>query len=146
MPHSRDSLVLLPGSRRVLEPPAELRAGTVERQIFVQTAAAVPPDHFSAEDVSLLAEYARSAALARYAGEELLANPVVGRTVNPWLATYSNAVRQMTTLATRLRIGPRARSANTRKAKPGPAPSYYELNPAPRPVSKAGDDAWKRQW
>lgn len=142
MPHSRDLLVLLPGGRRVLEPPAELREGTVERQVFVEIAASVPDGHFAPEDVGLLAEYARVATLARYASEEMLANPVIAGTVNPWLATHANAVRQMALLSTRLRIGPRSRSANTRKAKPGPPPSYYDLHPVPRPVSKEGDRQW----
>jgi hypothetical protein len=147
MPHSRDSLVLLQGGRRVLEPPPELCEGTVEREIFVQIAASVPEGHFAPEDVGLLAEYARSAALARYASEELLANPVVGKTVNPWLATHASAIRQLATLATRLRIGPRSRSNHPRKAKPGPPPSYYDLNPVtPSPPSKKEGDQWKRGW
>ena len=127
---------MLPGGRRVLEPPPELREGTVERQIFVEIAASVPDGHFAPEDVGLLAEYARTATLARYASEELLANPIVAGTVNLWLATHANAVRQMATLSTRLRIGPRSRSNNTRKAKPmASSPSYYDLNPI-RPSPK----------
>jgi hypothetical protein len=142
MPHSRASLLtILPGGRRVLDPPPELREGTVERAIFVQVAASVPDGHFAPEDVGLLAEYSRVATLARYASEELLANPVIGTTVNPWLGTHSKAVRQMMTLATRLRIGPRSRSHNVRKAKPmASAPSYYDLNPI-RPSPK-GPRAW----
>ena len=136
MPHSRDLLVLLPGGRRPLEPPPELREGSAERALFVEIAASFPDGHFAPEDVGLLAEYARTATLARYASEELLANPVIGTTVNPWLGTHSKAVRQMMTLATRLRIGPRSRSANTRKAKSmTSAPSYYDLNPI-RPSPK----------
>jgi hypothetical protein len=148
MPHSRDSLVLLPGGRRPLQPPPELREGSDERAVFVQVAASVPDGHFAPEDVGLLAEYARTATLARFASEELLANPVVGKTVNPWLATHASAIRQLAMLATRLRIGPRSRSANTRKAKPVSPPSYYDLHPAtppPTPPSKEGDP-WKRQW
>ena len=101
MPHSRNSLVLLPGGRRPLEPPPELREGSAERALFVEIAASFPDGHFAPEDVGLLAEYARTATLARYASEELLANPVIGTTVNPWLGTHSKAVRQMMTLATR---------------------------------------------
>jgi hypothetical protein len=142
MPHSRDSLVLLPGGRRSLQPPPELREGSDERAVFVQIAASVPDAHFAPEDVSLLAEYARVATLARYASEEMLANPIVAGTVNPWLATHASAVRQMALLSTRLRIGPRSRSANTRKAKPGPPPSYYDLNPIGPSVSKEGDRQW----
>jgi hypothetical protein len=85
MLHSKASLTVLPGGRRVLEPPPELREGTVEREIFVHTAASVPDGHFAPEDVGLLAEYTRVAALARYASEELLANAVIGSIANPWL-------------------------------------------------------------
>ena len=61
-----------------------------------------------------------------------MANPIVAGTVNLWLATHANAVRQMVTLSTRLRIGPRSRSNNTRKAKPmASPPSYYDLHPDP---------------
>jgi phage terminase small subunit len=136
MPHSRDSLVLLPGGRRPLEPPPELKDGTAERALFVQVAASVPDGHFAPEDVGLLAEYARTATLARYASEELLANPVIGTTVNPWLGTHSKAVRQMMMLATRLRLGPRSRSQNTRKGKPVSAPSWYDLNPVSTPKDR----------
>ena len=36
MPHSRASLSIFPG-RRVLEPPREFTAGSIERSIFVET-------------------------------------------------------------------------------------------------------------
>ena len=64
-----------------LEPPPELREGSAERALFVEIAASFPDGHFAPEDVGLLAEYARTATLARYASEELLANPVIGTTV-----------------------------------------------------------------
>ena len=70
MPHSKASLVMFPGGRRPLQPPPELREGTVEREVFVEIAASVPDGHFAPEDVGLLAEYARVATLARYASEE----------------------------------------------------------------------------
>jgi hypothetical protein len=141
MPHSRASLTILPGGRRVLEPPPELREGTVERQVFVEVAASVPDGHFAPEDVGLLAEYARVATLARYASEELLANAVIGSIANPWLATHASAVRQMALLSTRLRLGPRSRSHNVRKAKlPTSPPSYYDLHPSTE--TPKGPSAW----
>jgi hypothetical protein len=143
MPHSRDSLVLLPGGRRPLQPPPELREGTVERQVFVEIAASVPDGHFQPEGIGLLAEYARIATLARYASEEMLANPIVAGTVNPWLATHGNAVRQMVALATRLRIGPRSRTQNTRKSKlPLSKPSYYDLHPSGPTLTPSGPRDW----
>ena len=128
------SLAVLPGGRRVLDPPPDLREGTVERQIFVEIAASVPDGHFAPEDVGLLAEYARTATLAAVCERGTPANAVIGSIANPWLATHSNAVRQMTVLATRLRIGPRSRSHNVRKAKPITSPlSYYDLHPISSP-------------
>ena len=46
-----------------------MRAGS--RALFVQVAASVPEGHFAPEDVALLAEYARTATLARYASGTL---------------------------------------------------------------------------
>jgi hypothetical protein len=146
MPHSRDSLVLLPGGRsRTLEPPPEFTAGSIERQIFVETVASAPPDHFAGEDVALLAAYCRAMALERRASDELAACATVGNRASPWLDVYATATRAIATHAVRLRIGPRSRSANTRKAKPGLAVSYYDTHPAPRPTPKAGEP-WKRGW
>jgi hypothetical protein len=127
MPHSRASLTMLPGGRRVLEPPPDLSSGSIECEIFKATVAAVPPDHFTAEDVTLLAEYARTAALARRASEELAVSAVAGSMPSPWLAVHGSAVRSVALLSIRLRLGPRSRSHNVRKAKPGAPPSYYDM-------------------
>ena len=35
MPHSKASLTVLPGGRRVLEPPSEFGEGSIERSIFM---------------------------------------------------------------------------------------------------------------
>ena len=52
----------------------------------------------------MVAEYARTAALARRASEELAASAVVGSMPSP-LAVHGSAVRSMATLLTR-RMGP----------------------------------------
>ena len=128
MPHSKASLMLLPGGRRVLDPPSEFGDGSVEREIFVKTVLATPPDHFAPEDVVLLAEYCRTAAMARRASDELAVSAVAGSMPSPWLAVHASAVRSLATLSTRLRLGPRSRSHNTRKSKlPLSPPSYYDL-------------------
>jgi hypothetical protein len=133
------SLVMFPGGRRVLEPPPDLSAGSIECEIFKATVAAVPPDHFTAEDVTLLAEYARTAALARRASEELAVSAVAGSMPSPWLAVHASAVRSVALLSTRLRLGPRSRTHNVRKAKPGAPPSYYDtmtIAADPRPLQE----------
>ena len=133
------SLTLFPGGRRVLEPPPEFSADGVECRIFVETVASVPADHFAAEDRVLLAEYARTAALARRASEELAVSAVAGAMPSPWLAVHASAVRSMALLSTRLRLGPRSRTHNVRKAKPGAPPSYYDtmvIAADPRPLQQ----------
>ena len=122
---SAASLTILTSGPRRLEPPPELR-GT-EADVFRQTVASMAADHFQGEDILLLAAYCRAAALERRAAEELQIGAVVGSMPSPWLAVHASAVRSMATLATKLRIGPRARNpANRRAAKAGPAPSYYD--------------------
>ena len=129
MPHSRASLTMFPGGRRVLEPPSEFAEGSIERSIFADTALSVPDDHFAPEDRVLLAEYCRSAALAKRASEELAASAVNGSMPSPWLAVHASAVRSVALLSTRLRLGPRSRSHNVRKTKLSSPPSYYDLHP-----------------
>jgi phage terminase small subunit len=114
-----------PGARR-LEPPLELGDG-IESEIWRATVAAVPASHFALEDRPLLAAYCRAAALERRASEELMVAAVVNGAPSPWLAVAAITVQTMLRLATRLRLGPRAREpANRRRAKPGPPPSVYD--------------------
>jgi hypothetical protein len=131
MPHSRDSLVLLPGGRRALEPPSGEGLGEIEIAEFRRVVASCPADHFSAEDVGLLCSYVRARVLERRASEELLAAPAVAGTQNPWLPVYREAVRAVSTYTMRLRLGPKSRHPNNtrRMSKPTSPPSYYDLHP-----------------
>ena len=137
-----------PGARR-LEPPADLEE--VEAAIFRRVVASVPHDHFSAEDSDLLCAYCRAMALERRASEELAtAATIGGKQASPWLAVYATAVRAISTLAVRLRLGPKSRHPNNsrRMSKPMSPPSYYDLHPvtsSPAPPRKVGD-AWARRW
>ena len=114
-----------PGARRLLA-PAEL--GEIEAAIFRKVVAGVPHDHFSAEDSDLLSAYCRALALERRASEELAAAGIVGSHANPWLAVYATAVRALSTLTVRLRLGPKARHPNNtrRLSKSVSLPSYYD--------------------
>jgi phage terminase small subunit len=102
-----------PGAQR-LAPPAEL--GTA---IFKQVVASVPYEHFCAEDVALLCAYSRAMALERRASKELAASAVVGSAPSPWVAVHSAAIRSISTLAVRLRIGPKSRHPSCSSAQAG---------------------------
>jgi phage terminase small subunit len=142
MPHSRDSLVLLPGvGRRTLEPPADL--GEIEAVIFRQVVASVAHEHFTAEDLGLLCAYCRALALERRASDELAAAAV--GSLQAWLPVYSAAVRAVSTLSVRLRLGPKSRHPNKvrRPGKMPPSrPSYYDLHPAVPASSKERPPSW----
>ena len=112
-----------PGRRR-LEPGPEL--GEIEAALFRMTVSAVPLEHFSPEDVPILSAYCRACVLERHAAEELAAGAVVGDRTSPWLSVHASAVRSLSTLAMRLRLGPRARDHHTRTTKAGVAPSAYD--------------------
>ena len=115
----------MPGLRR-LEPPPEL--GEVEARVFRQTIAAAAIDHFQAEDLPLLAAYARAVVLERRAAEELAVAATAGKVPSPWLAVHTQMARTVMQLTIRLRIGPRSRapSNNRRSSKPVSPPSYYD--------------------
>ena len=91
---------LSPHSRLVCPPDL----GGVEAEIFRATVAAAPANHFAAEDLPLCA-YCRAIALERRSAEELQAGAVVGSQASPWLAVHASAVRSLSTLSTRLRLG-----------------------------------------
>jgi hypothetical protein len=116
-----------PGLRR-LQPPSDMAEGSLERQLFLETVSSVAADHFAAEDGVLVAEYARTAALAQRASTELAACATVGDRASPWLEVHATAVRSLDRLAMRLRLGPRARQP-TAQRRPGTGraqPSAYD--------------------
>jgi phage terminase small subunit len=109
-----------------LAPPADFTDGSLERLIWQEVITGAAHDHFDASDRPLLAEYCRSAAIARRAAEELAVTAVAGGQPSPWLAVHVAAVRSMTSLAVRLRLGPKSRTPSQRATKRGPEPSYYD--------------------
>jgi hypothetical protein len=100
--------------------------GSLERRLFMETVTSVAADHFAAEDAILLAEYARTAALAQRASQELAACATVGDRASPWLEVHSAAVRTLDRLAVRLRLGPRARQPHQRRGAGQARPSVYD--------------------
>jgi hypothetical protein len=113
-----------PGNRR-LEPPGVL--GEIEAAVFRQTVATMPFEHFSLEDVSLLSAYSQAAVLAQKAAAELAAHPVIDGRVSPWLIIQKEQVRLLAQLSIRLKIGPKSRRPDSRRAgKPSSPVSYYD--------------------
>jgi len=103
-----------------LKAPATLSEGA--RSIFEQTVQAVDPDHFSAVDLPLLAEYANAASQAEEAAQELAKTGlIVNGKPSPWLTAQEKSVRAMVALSARLRVAPQSRfdrltaGANSRK-------------------------------
>jgi phage terminase small subunit len=127
---SQGALTLAHIDPRRLEPPTEFTEGSIERAIFKATVASVPSNHFQPEDAVLLAAYCRAASLERRASEELSVRGILGDRASPWLVVYAEAVRALSTLTIRLRLGPKARQPDRRRtAKATAPPSYYDLMP-----------------
>ena len=127
-----------PGARR-LEPPPELTGRAAD--IFRHTVASAEYGRYQPEDTSLLIAYSQTVVLAETAAAELAANPVVDGKVSPWLAIQKEQVRLLAMLSTRLKIGPKSRRPDSRRAtKPTPEPSYYDLHPVSGPPK--GPRAW----
>jgi phage terminase small subunit len=113
-----------PGARR-LEPPPELSGRAAE--VFRHTVANAEYGHFQPEDSPLLCRYCETMALAETAAAELAAHPVVDGRVSPWLTIQREQVRLLAQLSIRLKIGPKARRPDSRRAgKPGSEPSFYD--------------------
>ena len=83
--------------------------------MFRQTVAAVPSDFFRAEDLVLLAAYARAAVLERLAAEQLAAAIAAGGKTGSPAAVHTQVSRTLINLAVRLRLGPRARDPTHRR-------------------------------
>jgi hypothetical protein len=121
-----------------LDPPHELR--DLEAEIFRETVASVPPEHFAADDLRFLCAYCRTAAMERRASEELTTAPVCadGITPSPWLKLRDQSALTMLRHAVRLRLGARARSSSQRTAgmKKYRSPSYYEITRQMRRINE----------
>src|SRR5215813_6857378 len=86
---------------RRLQPPPHLNDH--ERKLFIEVVASCPPSQFVPSDVLLLASFVQATLLARGAAKKAARDPRA-------LAVWEKATRTQTTLATRLRLSPQARS------------------------------------
>ena len=108
---------VIPGSPQRLRPPPELKGPA--RRIFIDLVASTEPTHFRASDLPLLCAYARAVQIEQSSAND---SKAIGR--------WSQAVKAMAVLTTRLRLSPQAREPNrpTRPTKPHVVSSYYDRN------------------
>src|SRR5262245_7778869 len=98
--------------RSRLQPPSGL--STPERQLFREVVGSVKPEHFAAEDVALIALYARGLAQTEMAAREIAS----GSTDRFWIELQTSAFKTVNTMAIRLCIGAKARAPSNQR-KPG---------------------------
>lgn len=130
MPRTPASAIGFPtGTPGRLQVPREL-AGRA-KEVFLDTVSACKPAHFEPQDTPILVEFCRATALADEAAAALATEgAVIDGKASPWVGIQATAQKTMTTLATKLRLGPTARTSNPPSRGPGgrptPPPSYYD--------------------
>jgi phage terminase small subunit len=109
-----------------LRPPASL--GELEKRAFLDLIARVPAGQFRESDLSLVCRWCELTVVAERAGAELSAGNLVtddGK-VSPWVNIHEKAVKGLTSLALRLRLGPQSRADKAPKTLPTASMSYYD--------------------
>jgi phage terminase small subunit len=113
----------LPNQR--LKPPPGLKEP--EKSIFLDLVTQVPATQFQGSDVPLIVRYCELVALCEQAMREMRATGMVDADGKPssWFSIYTQAVKALTTLAMRLRLGPQSRAFKAPKRTVAPL-SYYD--------------------
>jgi hypothetical protein len=104
-----------------VQPPPGLSEAA--RAAFIALVTECPPDHFEASDTSLIARYAVASVLAEGAETKLQADP----TDTKALAVWEKAVRTMSALALRLRLGPQSRREKAKVQRPLTWDEHFRL-------------------
>jgi hypothetical protein len=99
-------------SATVPVPPTSLSEPA--RAAFIELVGSCPLDHFEQSDTSLIARYAVASVLAEGAEFTLQADPANTKA----LAVWEKAVRTMSALALRLRLGPQSRREKAKVQRP----------------------------
>jgi phage terminase small subunit len=116
------------GSAR-LRPPATL--GEPERRAFLDLVTTTPAEQFQPSDMPLLIRWAELTVMCEQARGELAVQGMVvtddkGKaSVSPWFTIHQQAVKALSGLALRLRLGPQSRASKAPKKTAGPV-SYFE--------------------
>ena len=109
-----------------IRPPDSL--SELEKRVFRALVSACPADQFRKSDIGLLARWSELSVMAQEAAFEMTTHGRVtpdGK-VSPWFSIYTQATKQLSGLALRLRLGPQSRVAKAPKTLPQ-EPSYYDL-------------------
>jgi hypothetical protein len=112
------------GAGTRLKPPPDLNE--LERAEFVSLILALPPDHFTAADLSTVAAYVRAVVAERRAAGELDAAPVIEGKPSPWLQVWLGQLRACTTLARRLKLNPAGHQPSKSAGEQALPTSYYD--------------------
>jgi phage terminase small subunit len=113
-------------ARIPIQPPTGLSEAA--RAAFIALVTSCAPDHFEPSDVSLITRYAVASVLAEGAETTLQADP--GNTKA--LAVWEKAVRTMSALALRLRLGPQSRREKAKVQRPLTWSDEFRLRQAGR--------------
>src|SRR5262249_49061161 len=128
-----------------LQPPADL-LGARERELFVEVVDSLPDNHFAQEDLRLLVLYVQAVARAEQANKA-----IVGGSMHEfWLRLHSASVRSAALMATKLRIGAKARDPSSRRRQGNAIRPHgrwpWEGNPGMQPRAVARDSGSERNF
>jgi phage terminase small subunit len=107
-----------------LKPPPDLKEP--EKTVFLDLVMACPATQFQASDLPLLRLWCELVVMAETAAGEMAATGMVAdEKPSPWFGIYTQAVKALTGLAMRLRLGPQSRAFKGPKREVAPQ-SYYD--------------------
>jgi len=109
-----------------IRPPDSL--SELEKRVFRALVSQCPADQFRKSDVGLLCRWCELSVMAEQAAFEMTTNGRVtpdGK-VSPWFGIYTQAIKGLSGLSLRLRLGPQSRASKAPKTLPQ-EPSYYDL-------------------
>jgi hypothetical protein len=125
-PHDTLDIVPFGAETRRLRPPDSL--GDAEKRAFIDLVTTVDARQFRASDLGLLCRWAELTVLAERAAFEL-AQPdgtvSPDGKLSPWFTVHASAVKALSGLALRLRLGPQSRAPRQPKTTIT-AVSYYD--------------------
>jgi hypothetical protein len=145
-PYDTTDVALYGARNGRLRPPATL--GEPEKRAFLDLVTTTPAGQFRASDLPLLCRWAELTVMCEQARGELAVQGMVtadGKP-SPWFSIYQQAVKALSGLCLRLRLGPQSRAFKAPKKTAGRV-SYFErmeLEGWRDDTGEAADDAERR--